>query len=145
MNFDAATSLRLIDHHGIPHGGNVYIEHLWPPSDIKKMREQLRREERRRAAVTALEVQSAAIKTAVTSLSWLIVPAPRKAVHSTALAALIQQRDALDDLLSQARRPDLTLREAETAHLVYTEALGEVTELWARIRAIRVGHAPRGA
>jgi hypothetical protein len=98
--------------------------------------------ERRTAAVAALETQLTGIEQALDALTRLVIPPQRALVHERAIKALFVWRDALRDYVAVARRPGLTVKEAEAGLSVYEGALAEVGRLRREIEALRVGWSP---
>lgn len=96
-------------------------------------------DDRRRLAITGLETQLTAIERARERLAGVHVPPQRSQLHQLARSALDRWGDALERLLGIARRPDVTVTEAEAAAARYEAVLADVRELSRRIVAIRMG------
>ena len=93
---------------------------------------------RRQLAIDALSTQQLAVNGALSSLSRLVVPAPRQQLHDAAVTALTHWQAALADLVAIGSSQDLTTAKAQAASAAYAEALGHVREVTEEIRWLRV-------
>jgi hypothetical protein len=96
-------------------------------------------QERRAQLVAALETQLGAVEAVILALNRLTVPAQRLQLHEAAMAAVERWRAAISGLLDAARKPDLSIPDAERARTDYSTALNEVAELRRRIQSLRAG------
>ena len=85
-----------------------------------------------------LSTQQLAVNGALSSLSRLVVPAPRQQLHDAAVTALTHWQAALADLVAIGSSQDLTTAKAQAASAAYAEALGHVREVTEEIRWLRV-------
>lgn len=99
-------------------------------------------DERRAAAVRALETQLSGLESALDRMRQFVVPVQRSELHSRAEAALVHWHDGLQQLVTVVKRPDLALAEADAAQERYGRVLGEVAELRREIQRLRVGMPP---
>lgn len=95
-------------------------------------------EQRRQLAIDALTAQRRACTQAFSSLSRLVVPAPRQRIHDAAVEAITRCQDALADLIAVGSRPNLTAAQAQAACDVYEKSHEHIREVATEIQRLRV-------